>query len=168
MATLFLVPSRATVSGSCPVQQPYFLSILDFLGFHKLSNLVYQPLLDLTLASMTLTTCLAFCSSTVDDTHVAIILETRCICAKGLSKNIVKNLKFNKGLKCIKICQTDLKKKLKHLWSVASNFGKRMKTAFAFLQSTKNITCCVWSSVKNWVTAVNNFHLKGLWLGQTW
>ena len=56
----------------------------DFLGFYKVSNLVYVPLVDISLTSMTLTTCLVLCNSTSDQSQVAILVETRCICAKGL------------------------------------------------------------------------------------
>ncbi len=56
---------------------------LDFLGFHKISNLAFTASLDITIDSMSLTTCLALCMAQTDPTHVAIIHETRCICAKG-------------------------------------------------------------------------------------
>ncbi len=41
---------------------------------------------DIELPDMTLTTCLLICEATADPTHVAIIQENRCVCAKGITK----------------------------------------------------------------------------------
>ena len=65
--------------------KPMIFIFPDFFGFHKISQLVVTSLADFDLPEMSLTTCLAVCAATTDDvTHVAIVLETRCICAKGL------------------------------------------------------------------------------------
>ena len=55
----------------------------DFLGFHKVSNLVLDKSLDIKIQSMSITTCLTLCHAQADVTHVAFILEDRCICAKS-------------------------------------------------------------------------------------
>jgi len=60
----------------------------DFLGFHKLSDLVYSVSVDIELSSMTLTTCFLICKRSDENIYVAIILESRCICAKGKEKEV--------------------------------------------------------------------------------
>ena len=55
----------------------------DFLGYHKLTHLVLEKSVDVMLPSMTATVCLGICKVQSDATHVAVILESRCICAKG-------------------------------------------------------------------------------------
>ena len=50
------------------------------LGF---SNLVLEKSLDIRIPSMSLTTCLTVCKAQPDPSHIAFILEDRCICAKG-------------------------------------------------------------------------------------
>jgi hypothetical protein len=59
------------------------LTIPDFLGFHNIANLKVNPLLDIDISSMSLTTCLALCSSLTS--QVAIIAEGRCICSQGVN-----------------------------------------------------------------------------------
>jgi hypothetical protein len=39
--------------------------------------------MDISLSSMTLTSCLLICNRSLDDIHVAIVLQSRCICTKG-------------------------------------------------------------------------------------
>ena len=73
----------------CDVKAPFICKYNpDLLGFHKLSNLVLDKSMDIRLASMSLTTCLAICKAQTDTTHIAFILEDRCICAKGTAKII--------------------------------------------------------------------------------
>ena len=55
----------------------------DFLGFHKLSNLILDKALVVEFNSMTLTVCLSICKAHNEPIHVAFILEQTCICAKG-------------------------------------------------------------------------------------
>ena len=55
----------------------------DFLGFHKLSNLVLDESLDIRIPSMSQGTCLTLCHAQTEVTSVAFILEDRCICAKS-------------------------------------------------------------------------------------
>ena len=55
----------------------------DFLGFHKVSNLVLDKSLDIKIQSLSLTTCLTLCHAQADVAHIAFILEERCICAKS-------------------------------------------------------------------------------------
>ena len=57
----------------------------DFLGFHKLSNLELDVMVDMTSASNSLSTCLATCHAQ-DQVHVAFIFEERCICARTGAK----------------------------------------------------------------------------------
>ena len=49
----------------------------------RFSNLVLEKSLDIRIPSMSLTTCLAVCKAQTDPSHIAFILEDRCICAKG-------------------------------------------------------------------------------------
>ena len=83
----------------------------DFLGFHKLSNLVFGDslLLDMRLPSMSLTTCLLFCQATAEPTHITYTLQDRCICAKGTYLSLLffcsiisKFLIFSKALQSLK------------------------------------------------------------------
>ena len=68
----------------CDVQAPFICKHNpDFLGFHKLSNLVLDKSVDIQLSSMSITTCLTICQVQADVTHIAFILEERCICAKS-------------------------------------------------------------------------------------
>lgn len=71
----------------CDLEAPFICKHNpDLMGFHKLSNLVLDISLSLELPSNSLTTCLAICHATADPTHVAFILEDKCICAKGSAK----------------------------------------------------------------------------------
>ena len=54
----------------------------DFLGFHFLNNINYDATIDITLETMTATTCMAYCKSTNELSAVAILQEKRCICSK--------------------------------------------------------------------------------------
>ena len=47
------------------------------------SNVVLDKSLDIKIQSMSITTCLTLCHAQADATHVAFILEDRCICAKS-------------------------------------------------------------------------------------
>ena len=68
----------------CDVKAPFICKHnSDLLGFHKLSNLVLEKSLDIRIPSMSLTTCLTVCKAQTDPSHIAFILEDRCICAKG-------------------------------------------------------------------------------------
>ena len=68
----------------CDVKAPFICKHNpDFLGFHKLSNLVLDKTIDIKLPSMSVTTCLTICQVQADVTHIAFILEERCICAKS-------------------------------------------------------------------------------------
>ena len=62
----------------------HFFIFTDFFGFHMMSQLDVTASTDIELPDMTLTTCLTICSATTDPTHVAIIQENRCVCAKGV------------------------------------------------------------------------------------
>ena len=67
----------------CDIKAPFICKHNpDFLGFHKLSNLVLDKSIDIKISSMSLTTCLTICK-VQGDTHIAFVLEDRCICAKG-------------------------------------------------------------------------------------
>ena len=70
----------------CTVKAPFICKHNpDLLGFHKLSNLVLEKSLDIRLPSMSLTTCLAICHAQTDASHIAFILEDRCVCAQSRS-----------------------------------------------------------------------------------
>jgi hypothetical protein len=43
----------------------------------------FRRFFDVATSSMSLTTCLAICAATADPVQVAMVLESRCICAKG-------------------------------------------------------------------------------------
>ena len=49
----------------------------------RFSNLVLEKSIDIRIPSMSLTTCLTVCKAQTDPSHIAFILEDRCICAKG-------------------------------------------------------------------------------------
>ena len=67
----------------CDVKAPFICKHnSDFLGFHKLSNLVLDKSIDIRVSSMSLTTCLTICK-VQGDTHIAFVLEDRCICSKS-------------------------------------------------------------------------------------
>ena len=71
----------------CDVKAPFVCKHnSDLLGFHKLSNLVLEKSLDIRIPSMSLTTCLTVCKAQADPSHIAFILEDRCICAKDTAK----------------------------------------------------------------------------------
>ena len=55
----------------------------DFMGFHFLSNINYEAIIDVTLDSMTATTCLSYCKASNELSVIAILLKKRCICSKG-------------------------------------------------------------------------------------
>ena len=54
----------------------------DFMGFHFLNNINYDATFDITLETMTATTCMAYCKSTNELSAVAILQGKRCICSK--------------------------------------------------------------------------------------
>ena len=56
----------------------------DFMGFHFLDNIEYSATIDITFDSMSSTTCLAYCKGTDELSTVAILIEKRCICSKGM------------------------------------------------------------------------------------
>ena len=55
----------------------------DFMGFHFVSDITYEGLVDVTFGAMSATTCLAYCKSTVEQSVLAILVGERCICSKG-------------------------------------------------------------------------------------
>ena len=55
----------------------------DFMGFHFLNNINYDATIDITLETMTATTCLVYCKSTNEVSVVAILQGKRCICSKA-------------------------------------------------------------------------------------
>ena len=55
----------------------------DFMGFHFLNNINYDASIDITLETMTATTCLVYCKSTNEVSVVAILQGKRCICSKA-------------------------------------------------------------------------------------
>ena len=68
----------------CNIEAPFICKHNpDFLGFHKLSNLVLDVSVDVKLSSMSLSTCLAICVAQEDSISISFVLKDRCICAKG-------------------------------------------------------------------------------------
>ena len=55
----------------------------DFMGFHFLNNINYDASIDITLETMTATTCMVYCKSTNEVSVVAILQGKRCICSKA-------------------------------------------------------------------------------------
>jgi len=69
----------------CDVKAPFICKHNpELLGYHKLSNLVLDISIDIRIPSMSLTTCLMICKAQTDPSHIAFILEDRCICSKGM------------------------------------------------------------------------------------
>ena len=79
----------------CGVKAPYICKHNpDFLGFHRIDDLIIEPVLDVQITAMSLTTCLSLCRATLEISQVAFIIENRCICAKGnfLQVKFLKNV----------------------------------------------------------------------------
>ena len=70
---------------SCKMKAPFICKYnSDFLGFHKLRNLIIDKTIDVTMDSMSLTTCIALCQASIEPTHIVFLLKKKCICAKGI------------------------------------------------------------------------------------
>ena len=54
----------------------------DFMGFHFVDNINFNAIIDITLDSMTTTTCMATCK-TNPQSIIAILANKRCICSGG-------------------------------------------------------------------------------------
>ena len=68
----------------CDVKAPFICKHNpDLLGFHRLIDLIIDPVLDIEITAMSLTTCLSLCRATLEVSQVAFVYENRCICARG-------------------------------------------------------------------------------------
>ena len=69
----------------------FLLNVTDFRGFHKISNIEFNNLrfLDIEDETMSLTTCIALCSSSNVAPFYAMVIGQRCVCAAG--NNIYRN-----------------------------------------------------------------------------
>ena len=106
----------------CKVPSKYACSYNpDFMGFHFVDNINFNAIIDITLDSMTTTTCMVTCKGN-PQSMIAILANKRCICSGGnfdkLSFSSTMNRFLSSSNRFTNICFPKVSNQEQDIWQV--------------------------------------------------